>query len=212
MEQKFHFDALARTWDTQSPTVERSEVVFAWMRDRLHLDNAMACLELGAATGRLGFLLAPLVSSVHLADGSAEMVAVVQERLAKSPGEQGSLSTAVLDLDKDTLPPGPWDLVYSVMTLHHVIDPPGLFRRIAAVTRPGAQLCLVDLESEDGSFHHHMPDARVHHGFDTRALARDLAMAGLTVTSTDRIHTLRKPGPDGINRTYPLFMVCARKD
>ena len=72
-------------------------------------------------------------------DESTDMLRVARERL---PG--ADLRVARLE---DPLPDGPFDLVFSVLAIHH-LDGPGkaeLFRRIAAVLSPGGRFVIGDV-------------------------------------------------------------------
>jgi tRNA (cmo5U34)-methyltransferase len=92
--------------------------------------GAGTLLELGTGTGETALRVldrCPGASLVGI-DASADMLAVARERL---PG--ADLRVARLE---DPLPAGPFDLVFSVLAIHH-LDGPGkadLFRRVAAVT------------------------------------------------------------------------------
>jgi tRNA (cmo5U34)-methyltransferase len=98
-------------------------------------------LELGTGTGEtaLRVLSRHPGATVVGIDASADMLAVARERL---PG--ADLRVARL---QDPLPPGPFDLVFSVLAIHH-LDGPGkadLFRRVAAVLAPGGRFVLGDV-------------------------------------------------------------------
>jgi tRNA (cmo5U34)-methyltransferase len=87
-------------------------------------------LELGTGTGETALRVMERCPGATLVgvDASADMLAVARSRL---PG--ADLRVARLE---DPLPPGPFDLVFSVLAIHH-LDGPGkadLFRRVAAVT------------------------------------------------------------------------------
>jgi tRNA (cmo5U34)-methyltransferase len=92
--------------------------------------GAGTLLELGTGTGETALRVLernPGASLVGV-DASADMLSVARERL---PG--ADLRVARLE---EPLPPGPFDLVFSVLAIHH-LDGPGkadLFRRVAAVT------------------------------------------------------------------------------
>ena len=65
-------------------------------------------------------------------------------------------------------------------------------------------LCIVDLEEEDGSFHGHDFDGP--HGFGHTALASSLHQAGFTGVEFQPCHRVIR---DGV--TYPLFLAtCTR--
>jgi tRNA (cmo5U34)-methyltransferase len=92
--------------------------------------GAGTLLELGTGTGETALRVLERSPGAALTgiDASAEMLAVARERL---PG--ADLRVARLE---EPLPPGPFDLVFSVLAIHH-LDGAGkadLFRRVAEVT------------------------------------------------------------------------------
>ena len=74
-------------------------------------------------------------------DKNERMLAAARERLGGLPVE-----LRVADL-VDPLPPGPFDLVVSVLAIHHLEGPDkaALFARIAEVLRPGGRFVLGDV-------------------------------------------------------------------
>jgi tRNA (cmo5U34)-methyltransferase len=105
--------------------------------------GATRVLELGTGTGETARrLLArhPDAALVGL-DASEEMLGHARGAL---PAERADLRVARLE---DPLPEGPFDLVASVLAVHH-LDGPGkadLFRRVAAVLEPGGRFVLGDV-------------------------------------------------------------------
>ena len=93
-------------------------------------------LDLGAGTGLLSESVAERIrpSSLVLVDGSAEMLAMAQQRL-----QAWNPETRVQDLQA-SLPPGPFDAVVSALAIHHLEDrgKEELFGRILGVLAPGA--------------------------------------------------------------------------
>jgi tRNA (cmo5U34)-methyltransferase len=103
--------------------------------------GAALILELGTGTGetaRRVLARHPDASLVGI-DASADMLAVAREAL---PG--ADLRVARLE---HPLPPGPFDLVVSVLAVHH-LDAAGkadLFARVAKVLEPGGRFVLGDV-------------------------------------------------------------------
>ena len=102
--------------------------------------GASRVLELGTGTGEtaLRVLRHHPGASLTGVDVSADMLAVARERL------DADLRVARLE---DPLPPGPFDLVFSALCVHH-LDGPGkadLFRRVADVLAPGGRFVLGDV-------------------------------------------------------------------
>jgi len=102
-------------------------------------------LELGTGTGEsaLRVLARHPGASLMGIDESADMLRVAGERL---PG--ADLRVARL---QDPLPDGPFDLVFSVLAIHH-LDGPGkadLFTRVAAVLSSGGRFVIGDVVVPD---------------------------------------------------------------
>jgi tRNA (cmo5U34)-methyltransferase len=102
---------------------------------------AGAILELGIGTGETTRRVLARHRGARLTaiDSSAEML----ER-ARAAFPDGDLRKARLE---DPLPPGPFDLVFSALAVHH-LDGAGkrdLFQRIADVLRPGGRFVLADV-------------------------------------------------------------------
>ena len=98
-------------------------------------------LELGTGTGETARRILELHPGAELVgvDSSPEMLARAREELPAAV-----LRVARLE---DPLPAGPFDLVVSTLAVHH-LEGPGkadLFRRVAAVLRPGGRFVLADV-------------------------------------------------------------------
>ena len=198
------FDARAQTWDDDPRRRKLAESVFAALERAVPLRADMAALDYGAGTGLLTLALAARVRRVLAVDSSAGMLAVLAGKARD--GGFANVETLHADFAKDPLPAGPFDLVASAMTLHHVADVADLLRKFFALLAPGGRIALADLDAEDGSFHG--PNAAgVHHlGFDRAALARQCAAAGFADVRFSDAARNEKNG-----RTYSVFLVAARK-
>ena len=107
--------------------------------------GAARLLELGTGTGETARRVLTRHPGAALTgiDASADMLAVAGDTL---PGADLRLS-----LLQDPLPPGPFDLVFSVLAVHH-LDGPGkadLFARVAAVLADGGRFVLGDVVVPD---------------------------------------------------------------
>lgn len=196
------FDGLAVTWDDDPAKRERADAVAAAIRAALALDGTQRLLEYGAGTGLVTQALRDAVGPVTLADTSAGMRDVLAAKLAA-----GSLAGPArvwdLDLETDPAPDESFDVIVTVMTLHHVGRVDAVLAKFVAMLDPGGSLCVVDLDAEDGSFHGH--GAEVHHGFDRSELAGRLAAAGFGDVGIVDCHRMVRD--DG---TFPLFLAVCR--
>ncbi len=200
------FDAKAQEWDNDPVKLERAAAVAAAIRNRVRLSPDLSALEYGCGTGLLSFALSRELGSITLADSSAGMLAVLREKIAASGADH--LRPMRLDLTVDPLPAERYDLIYTLMTLHHVSDVDRILRDFHALLRPDGALCIADLDREDGSFHGAGFDG--HHGFEREALRDQLAQAGFGEIQFDTCYMMRKSQGEGA-REYPVFLAVARK-
>jgi trans-aconitate 2-methyltransferase len=129
----------SRTWDANTydrvsaPQVAWSEAIL----DRLELRGDEAVLDAGCGSGRVTELLLARVPEgrVIALDADADMVRATRERFAGDPRvEVVHQSLLEMQLSEQV------DAVFSGATFHWVLDHDELFRRLGAVTRPGARL------------------------------------------------------------------------
>lgn len=198
------FDEKAATWETPAK-IERARVVAEAVRRAVALSGSTRVLEYGAGTGLVSQELASSVGPITLADPSAGMREVMHSKVAT-----GALpaTTRIWDLDLSTgsVPDERFDLVVTVMTLHHILDLTPVLDGFARLLDGGGHLCVVDLVKEDGSFHRDSSDFHGHHGFDAHDLSARLESAGFTDVRVEQIHEMVKNGA-----TYPLFLAaCTR--
>ena len=108
----------------------------------------------------------------------------------------------------DPLPTDRFDLVFNLMTLHHIPDVDRARKSFHALLRPNGWLAICDLDKEDGSFHD--PGVDVHTGFHRGDLERQLKSLGcVEVCSVTAYELEREKG--GMKRVYPLFLLLGRK-
>jgi len=193
------FDERAATWD--DPTkVERARRVADAIATATGSTSATTLLEYGAGTGLVTEAMGDRVGPAVLADTSAGMRAEIEAKV-----HDGRLSngTRVLDLDLDApgtrLPDERFDLVVTVLTLHHVGNLDRVLRCFAELTSPGGHVCVVDLDAEDGSFHGEGFGG--HNGFDRDEVAGLLRRAGLVEVSVSDCGVVARDDGD-----YPMFL------
>ena len=198
------FDARAQTWDDDPRRRKLAASIFAALEQAVPPRAEWAALDYGAGTGLLTLALAARVRRVLAVDSSAGMLAVLAEKARA--GGFANVETWHADFANDPLPAGPFDLVASAMTLHHVADVEGLLRKFHALLAPGGRVALADLDAEDGSFHG-ANAAGVHHlGFDRAELAAKLEAAGFADVRFSDAARSEKNG-----RAYSVFIAAARK-
>lgn len=194
------FDMRAATWDDDPAKVERAETVALAIRDALPLDRTMRVLEYGAGTGLVAQSLRDSVGPITMADTSAGMRDVIGEKIAA--GVFTDARVWDVDLGAEPAPDEEFDLIVTVMAMHHIPDLDTVLANFAQLLVPGGRVAIVDLEKEDGSFHGHGFDG--HHGFDPAELGSQLAAAGFADVAFQRCHQIVRDGA-----TYPIFLATA---
>ncbi len=201
------FDEAASTWDDQPGREERAKAVAQAIRDAIPLRRDMEALEYGAGTGLLGRQLADELGSLTFADASAGMTEIARGKIAALDAED-RMRAVRLDLMTDPVPDDRYDLVLSMMALHHVENIPALLDALHTMLRPGGLVALVDLDAEDGTFHD--DDFDGHRGFDRDDLTGWLTTAGFGGVRFRTAYTVTKE-VDGHEREFPLFLATASR-
>jgi len=116
----------------------------------------------------------------------------------------GDMKVRNLDLTQDPLPAERFDLIYTMMTLHHIEDLSPVLEKFHALLNSEGHLCIADLDAEDGSFHG--PDMDVHHGFDRASFAAELLQAGFASVQLQDVFEMQRN-----DRTYPVFLAIAQR-
>jgi ubiquinone/menaquinone biosynthesis C-methylase UbiE len=200
------FDARASTWDEDASKRDRARRVAEVIVARVPSLSGKTVLEYGAGTGLLGLALQPFVAELTLADSSREMLAVAERKIA-SQGVPNA-RTLPLDLAAGPAPELRFDLVCTLLTLHHIPDTDGILGAFHRLLPAGGLLCLADLDREDGSFHG--PGFTGHNGFDRADLGARLERSGFRNVRFETVCEVRKETAAGL-RAFPLFLAIAER-
>lgn len=200
------FDELAASWDDKPSRVERAASIAQRMRDVLDLSTYQNALEYGSGTGLLSFALKDDLKKITLMDESIEMTKVAREKCKLSQVDH--LHPIKMDLlTGEYQPRSTFDLIFSLLTFHHIHDTDEILSRFKDLLSPNGILAIIDLETEDGSFHD--GEFNGHLGFDRNELEEKLQAAGFQPSYYDVIYEIEKE-VEGDQRSYPLFLMIAR--
>lgn len=205
--QTSSFNERARNWDSDPKKVERAWTVATEIKKQVHLEHAMTALEYGCGTGLLSFALKDEFSSITLADTSEGMLDVLAEKIALQDIQ--NMFPKKLDLVNDPLPIQKFNILYSLMTLHHIPEVENILQKFFDVLLPDGWIAISDLDAEDGSFHG-VEQQHVHKGFERNALQKQVETAGFVDVHFFTVFHMTKTVGDGI-RNFPIFLMIARK-
>jgi ubiquinone/menaquinone biosynthesis C-methylase UbiE len=198
------FDERAPGWDTPR-RITRAEDAAHAIAAAIHFPRDCRAIEVGAGTGLLGLALREHLGSLVLADTSQGMLTEATRKLEE--GQVEGVSVVHFDIATDPPPAGaPFDLVLSLLLLHHVRDTRAALRQMYQLLGAGGQLAAIDLDTEDGTFHAAGSEGVHHLGFDRERLTELAAEAGF-----QDVRVAGGPGIDDGDRNYPMFLLTGRR-
>ncbi len=202
------FDERARDWDSDPAKVERAQIVAEAMRARAIPNTGMKALEYGCGTGLLSFALQRDFAAISLADSSQGMLDVLAGKI-KTAG-QDNMHPLMLDLASQPVPQERFDIIYSLMTMHHIPQTETILQKFYTLLNAGGVLCITDLEEEDGSFHGQTV-TNVHKGFARPRLQKQVEAAGFDGVHFSSVFVVKKH-VNGHETSFPLFLMVAQKN
>lgn len=202
------FDEKAATWDEDPIRVERAKVIAKGIRQYLKQSHFSSAMEYGSGTGLLGYELLDLFDKITFMDESKEMTGITLEKSKSFPGK--NITVLEIDLLEDPMPVSTYDLIFTMLTLHHIEDTKRILEKFHSLLNPGGLLLIIDLEKEDGSFH--TGEFHGHLGFEKKELELKLTNMQLIPIDYKVVYTINKTINSGSKKEFPLFMSISRKN
>lgn len=203
------FDSEARFWDENPGRVKMARSVADAIMKNVSISGEMDVLDFGCGTGLLTLQFQPLVKQITGADSSQGMLDILASKIENL----GFNNVGLIHLEEgDTSRlTGPYDIVMSSMTLHHVKNTGALISKFSGIVKPGGCLCLADLDPDNGLFHEDNTGV-FHNGFEREKLKAEIASAGFTDIKDVTAAEVVKPGADGVERKFSVFMITGSKE
>ena len=179
-----YFAQIAEDWDHVRALHAPEERVEAALAEMIGDKPIRSLLDLGAGTGRMLDLFAPLAQRAVGVDQSPAMLA-----LARSHIDQIGLRNVQLRQGDIYAPPverNAFDLVIIHQVLHFLDDPGRALIEAARALRPGGRLLVVDFAAHEEEF---LREAFAHRrlGFSAEEIETVLTEAGLDIVETRAI-------------------------
>lgn len=205
-----HFDQQAKEWDNDPKKTERAIIIAKEMTDFIQPNKTMNAFEFGCGTGLLSYQLKDSFKTITLADTSEEMIKVLKEKIANE--NINNFKPLLVDLleDDSVINRSEFDVIYTLMTLHHVLEVDKILAIFNAMLKTGGYLCIADLVQEDGSFHTNVPGFDGHNGFDRSTLSAVLFNHGFKVAYNKIPLEIEKEFDKKV-RKYPVFLMICKK-
>ena len=145
------FNIKAAGWDSNPMHVDRAGTLAGRILGRIPLAPSMRALDFGAGTGLASFFLKDSLKEITMMDNSPEMVRIMNEKVNSSGS--ANLKAVCFDLEKHEWEDEKFDLIFTMMVLHHVTDVGSVTEKFFRILNPGGYIAIADLYPEDGSFH-----------------------------------------------------------
>jgi ubiquinone/menaquinone biosynthesis C-methylase UbiE len=120
-----------------------------------------------------------------------------------------NMTPVLLDLSDGEGTDMKFDIIYTLLTLHHIVDIDRVIDSFYRMLNPAGYVCIADLDEEDGSFHDE--DFIGHNGFNRDDLTGRLQKHGFENISWKICYQNKKKGRDGMLREYPVFLMLGEK-
>ena len=116
-----------------------------------------------------------------------------------------------IDINKEQmLPENNYDIIYTSMALHHIIDTETTLRNLHRLLKEDGHLCIIDLDEEDGSFHREEKGFNAHNGFNQNALKSLLFKIGFKEIEVNTFYNGVKI-VGSMKVSYSLFLMTGRR-
>lgn len=201
------YNEAGQRWDRDVNRVYRTQKVARALLAALQPAGTERALEVGAGTGVATMIVAPRFKEVTALDPMPGMLGILREKLARRPQTPVRI---VQGRAPEQIPGDTYDVVYSVLLMHHIADVPALLQGIAPHVKAGGRIAIADLDTEDGSFHYEQ-EGVCHHGFDRGEFGGWLNAAGFAAPAFSTAFTVRRADEHDVVTEYPIFLAIAQR-
>lgn len=202
------FNEKAKDWDKDPKKTERARIFAGEILDFTEGMSLPNAIEFGSGTGLVSFQLKDRFKSITLADNSPGMMEVLKEKIRNE--NITNMKPFLIDSENELGKLSGFDVIYTLLTLHHVKNIKKTFAYFKSMLNSGGYLFIGDLITEDGSFHSNDPEFDGHRGFDTEILKSWLASNGFESLTDKTFFTIEREHQNTVKK-YPLFLLVCKK-
>jgi len=202
------FDIKASTWDNEKRE-DRARIIAEEIITAIPINKKRNALEFGCGTGLVSFNLYEKFENITLVDISKGMIEMLNFKIEKH--KINNMKAYQMDINQGNfLLESNYDLIYTSMALHHIIDTEITLRNLYKLLKKDGYLCIIDLDEEDGSFHGEEKDFNGHNGFNQKSLRSLLLKIGFKEVEVNTFYNDEKIVKN-INVKYSLFLMTGIK-
>ena len=197
------FTGRAKEWDNDK-RIKRSKVIADKINDIIGKRENFSVMEYGCATGLIGFNLCSNFKKITLMDSEDEMINIVKEKVKTY--KISNIFPIKIDLTKEIYTQEKFDVIYTSLTLHHIVDVKSIIEKLYNLLNKNGILCIIELDKDDGSFHMNSKGFNGHNGFEHQYIETILKNTGFSnIKSKTFFHDTKNNSP------YSLFYTVGNK-
>ena len=201
------FDKKATTWDQNPERNKLVENTAKIISRTIEIAPDFNLLDYGSGTGLLGFQFIDKAQSVTFCDTSEGMLEQVKKK--RDAHRYENVNILKTDFLSDDLPQQRFDVIASMLVLHHINNLDVLLSKFNQALHAGGYFCWIDMDEEDGSFHSNN-EGIAHFGFSRKIVEKLLHENGFAIHTFDSSLKYRKETKKG-EYHFPIFVAIAQK-
>lgn len=195
------------SWDDEKRT-KRARLIAKEIAHTVDLKKSHNAMEFGCGTGLISFNLYDQLKNITCIDTSQGMIHTLHSKIQQS--NITTMTAYQLDINDGHLLMPTYDLIYTSMALHHVMDIEKTLKNLYSLLNKNGSICIVDLDEEDGSFHKAEKDFHGYNGFNQNELKNSIKNIGFEEVDSHTFYRDQKVIED-VSINYSLFIMTGKK-
>lgn len=201
------FNIQATNWDNEK-RIKRAKIIADQIARVVKLEQYYSALEFGSGTGLVSFNLYDNLKDITCIDTSQGMIDTLNLKIQQH--QVKNMRAHQLDINDDCLLIPTYDLIYTSMALHHIVDIERTLTNLYRLLKKYGYICIIELDEDDGSFHESEKDFIGHNGFNQNELKKVLEKIGFQRIESYSFYSDKKMIGE-VSVDYSLFIMNGKK-
>lgn len=201
------FKNRAKNWDNDK-RIQRSKIIAEKIDEIVGEHKDSSIMEYGCATGLISFNLIDKFRKLTLMDSEEEMINIVKKKVIDY--KISNVFPVKIDLTNQMYLEEKFDLIYTSLTIHHILDIEKIIKTFYNLLNPKGTLFITELDKEDGSFHINHKNFNGHNGFQHEVMEQALANAGFSNIKSETFFYGKKTYKEKVI-PYSMFYTIGKK-
>lgn len=201
------FKNRAKNWDNDK-RIQRSKIIAEKIDEIVGEHKDSSIMEYGCATGLVSFNLIDKFRKLTLMDSEEEMINIVKEKVIDY--KISNVFPVKIDLTNQMYLEEKFDLIYTSLTIHHILDIEKIIKTFYNLLNPKGTLFITELDKEDGSFHINHKNFNGHNGFQHEVMEQAFTNAGFSDIKSETFFYGKKTYKEKVI-PYSMFYTIGKK-